>query len=195
MVIEGRCGIAPDETSEAVKEELASWLKDLEYRDEWFKHHPAEIEWFGAQWLPNDLPDEHPLISALESSFEKMKGAKPVREASPWGTDGGLCEHAGQTPVIVFGPGEVKAAHQANEYIEIRALIDAVKIISLLSWNGAGRQMGVTELIKELRAEKGAAEIDADRFNERLRVIRYDGQITALIPAVLAEAKQEGAQR
>ncbi len=74
MVIEGRCGIAPDETSEAVKEELASWLKDLEYRDEWFKHHPAEIEWFGAQWLPNDLPDEHPLISALESSFEKMKG-------------------------------------------------------------------------------------------------------------------------
>lgn len=55
--------------------------------------------------------------------------------------------------------------------------------------------MGVTELIKELRAEKGAAEIDADRFNERLRVIRYDGQITALIPAVLAEAKQEGAQR
>ncbi len=55
--------------------------------------------------------------------------------------------------------------------------------------------MGVTELIKELRAEKGAAEIDADRFNERLRVIRYDGQITALIPAVLAEAKQEGAQK
>ncbi len=53
----------------------------------------------------------------------------------------------------------------------------------------------MTELIKELRAEKGAAEIDADRFNERLRVIRYDGQITALIPAVLAEAKQEGAQK
>ncbi|MDV5127150.1 putative beta-lysine N-acetyltransferase [Bacillus amyloliquefaciens] len=55
--------------------------------------------------------------------------------------------------------------------------------------------MGVTELIKELRAESGAAEIDADRFNERIRVIRYDGQITALIPAVLAEAKQEGAQK
>lgn len=138
VVIEGRCGIAPDEIPEAVKEELASWLKDLEYRDEWFKHYPAEIEWFGAQWLPNDLPDEHPLISALESSFEKMKGAKPVREASPWGTDGGLLQHAGQTPVIVFGPGEVKAAHQANEYIEIRALIDAVKIISLfiMEWCG-----------------------------------------------------------
>lgn len=34
--------------------------------------------------------------------------------------------------------GEVKAAHQANEYIEIRALIDAVKIISLfmMEWCG-----------------------------------------------------------
>lgn len=47
-------------------------------------------------------------------------------------------QHAGQTPVIVFGPGEVKAAHQANEYIEVRALIDAVKIISLfiMEWCG-----------------------------------------------------------
>lgn len=55
--------------------------------------------------------------------------------------------------------------------------------------------MGVTELIKELRAESGSAEIDADRFNERIRVIRYDGQLASLIPAVLAEAKQEEAQK
>ncbi|MED1226558.1 peptidase [Bacillus nakamurai] len=138
VTIEGRCGIAPNEKPEDVKEELTNWLKDLEYQDEWFKHHPVETEWFGAQWLPNDLKDGHPLISSLESSYEKIKEAKPVHEASPWGTDGGLLHHAGQTPVIVFGPGEVKAAHQANEYIEIRALIDAAKIISLfiMEWCG-----------------------------------------------------------
>lgn len=55
--------------------------------------------------------------------------------------------------------------------------------------------MGVAKLIKELRAESGSAEIDADRFNGRIRVIRYDGQPEVLIPAVLAEAKQEGAQK
>ncbi len=47
------------EKPEAVKLELENWLKDLEYHDEWFKRHPVQVEWFGAQWLPNDLPDDH----------------------------------------------------------------------------------------------------------------------------------------
>lgn len=80
-------------------------MKDLEYRDEWFKRHPVTVEWFGAQWLPNDLPDDHPLISVLQSAYQNETDRATI-EASPWGTDGGLLYHAGDTPVIVFGPGK-----------------------------------------------------------------------------------------
>ncbi|MCY8855680.1 peptidase [Bacillus atrophaeus] len=137
-VIQGRCGIAPHEKPEAVKEEMTNWLKDLEYRDEWFKRHPVKLEWYGAQWLPNDLPKDHDLVSVLQSSYEKIRHTEPVIEASPWGTDGGLLHHAAQTPVIVFGPGETKTAHQANEYIEIETLLESAKIISLfiMDWCG-----------------------------------------------------------
>ncbi|MCY8981129.1 MULTISPECIES: peptidase [Bacillus] len=138
VVIEGRCGIAPHEKPEAVKMELENWLKDLQYHDEWFKRHPIQVEWFGAQWLPNDLPDGHPLLSVLQSAYQKMKQTEPIIEASPWGTDGGLLYHAGDTPVIVFGPGETKTAHQANEYIEVEAMLESAKIIALfvMDWCG-----------------------------------------------------------
>lgn len=91
VVIEGRCGIAPHEKPEAVKLELENWLKDLEYHDEWFKRHPVQVEWFGAQWLPNDLPDDHPLISVLQSAYQKMKQTEPIIEASRGERMEGFC--------------------------------------------------------------------------------------------------------
>lgn len=74
----------------------------------------------------------------LQSAYQKMKQTEPIIEASPWGTDGGLLYHAGDTPVIVFGPGETKTAHQANEYIEVEAMIESAKIIALfvMDWCG-----------------------------------------------------------
>ncbi len=40
--------------------------------------------------------------------------------------------------MIVFGPGETKTAHQANEYIEVEAMIESAKIIALfvMDWCG-----------------------------------------------------------
>ncbi|QII49385.1 peptidase [Bacillus paralicheniformis] len=135
VTLEGRCGIAPNESPEAVQSEFENWLNDLQYHDEWFKHYPVDIEWFGAMWLPNDLAEDHELTKVLKSAYQTITAKDPLIEASPWATDGGILSHAGGTPVIVFGPGETKMAHQANEYIEKEALIQSAKIISLFIMN------------------------------------------------------------
>ncbi|MED4548809.1 M20/M25/M40 family metallo-hydrolase, partial [Bacillus licheniformis] len=75
------------------------------------------------------------LTKVLKSAYQTITAEAPLIEASPWATDGGLLSHAGGTPVIVFGPGETKMAHQANEYIEKDALIQSAKIISLFIMN------------------------------------------------------------
>jgi acetylornithine deacetylase len=136
VVIEGRCGVAPNEEMEQVKKEIEHSMKSLAKKDEWFIHHPVELEWYGAHWLPNDLNENHELVHALESSYETITKRKAIKEASPWGTDGGMLFHAGGIPTIVFGPGETKVAHYSNEFIEIEAIITSAKIISLflLDW-------------------------------------------------------------
>lgn len=44
----------------------------------------------------------------------------------------------GSTPVVVFGPGETKLAHDSNEYIEVDKMMDVAKIIALtiIEWCG-----------------------------------------------------------
>ncbi|WNB90240.1 peptidase [Bacillus sp. NEB1478] len=136
VLIEGRIGVAPHETLEAVKIELEEHLSAID--DSWIKDHPVMIEWFGAQWLPGSIDTTHPLMKTLIRNYEQVSGEKPIIEASPWGTDGGLLTQAGNTPSIVFGPGVTAVAHYPNEYIEIQKVLEAAEIIALTIYDWCG---------------------------------------------------------
>ncbi|WP_285766044.1 peptidase [Peribacillus sp. SI8-4] len=138
-VLEGRLGIAPTETMEDAQRSLIQRIKAINEGDEWFKEKPIAVEWFGARWLPGSLETEHPLMRTIGTYYEKVKGEKPIVEASPWATDGGYLSTVGSTPVVVFGPGETKLAHDSNEYIEVDKMMEAAEIIALtiIDWCGA----------------------------------------------------------
>ncbi|MFF2286721.1 peptidase [Peribacillus butanolivorans] len=141
-VLEGRFGIAPTETMEAAQRSLMQCIEALNQTDAWFKEKPIELEWFGARWLPGSLELEHPLMKTLGAYYEKVMGEQPLVEASPWATDGGYLSSVGLTPVVVFGPGETKLAHDSNEYIEVDKMMDVAKIIALtiIEWCGVEEQ-------------------------------------------------------
>ncbi|KFN16282.1 peptidase [Bacillus pseudomycoides] len=136
LILEGRCGVAPNETMEAVKEEFENWIGQLKNVDPWFEEYPVEVEWFGARWVPGELDEEHALITTLQDNFAQIEERSPIIEASPWGTDGGLFTQIAEIPTIIFGPGETKVAHYPNEYIEVDKMIAAAKVIActLLDW-------------------------------------------------------------
>jgi acetylornithine deacetylase len=136
VLLEGRIGVAPHETLEEVKRELECYLSNIQ--DNWLLEHPVSVEWFGAQWLPGSIDTDHPLMNLLIKNYEQIKKEKPVIEASPWGTDGGLLSQAGDTPAIVFGPGVTAVAHYPNEYIEISKIIEAAEIIALTIYDWCG---------------------------------------------------------
>jgi acetylornithine deacetylase len=135
-IIEGRMGVAPNETQENAKIEMLNEINHLCEEDLWLKENPPVLEWFGASWLPGDLDPEHELIEVLSASFINVKDSAPLIEASPWATDGGILSKVGGVPVVVFGPGVTETAHQANEYIRLEDVFEAAEIIalSLLRW-------------------------------------------------------------
>jgi len=137
-IIEGRMGVAPNETQDNAKLEMQKALSSLCAEDPWLKENVAELEWFGASWLPGDLDPDHELIHVLAQSYKNVKHSMPLIEASPWATDGGILSKVGGVPVIVFGPGVTETAHQANEYIRLEDVFDAAEIIALtlLEWCG-----------------------------------------------------------
>lgn len=141
-IIEGRMGVAPEETIQEAKQEMENCLAELNVQDEWLKDHPLKIEWFGGRWLPGSLETDHPLIHTLTESFIEITGQQPTIEASPWGTDGGILSTIGHTPVVVFGPGTTEVAHDANEYIILENMFVASEIIalSLIKWCGVDEE-------------------------------------------------------
>lgn len=141
-IIEGRMGVAPNETIQNAKVEMEACLAGLSEKDEWFRHHPARIEWFGGSWLPGNIDEGHPLIGSLSGSYQKVKGTSPVIEASPWGTDGGILSTVGDTPTVVFGPGTTEAAHDSDEYIVLENVFEAAEIIAMtiMDWCGVAEE-------------------------------------------------------
>jgi acetylornithine deacetylase len=130
-VIEGRMGVAPEESMELAQKEMENCLAQLSQYDSWFLENSPLVEWFGARWLPGSIEDSHPLQKFLSESFREVKKEDPVIEASPWGTDGGILSNVGDVPVVVFGPGITEVAHDANEYIVLEEMFLASEIIAL----------------------------------------------------------------
>ncbi len=138
VVIEGRIGVAPEEEMDAVRKELQECVLEVSQSDAWLKDHPARVEFFGAQWVPNTLDARHAFAEAIKKSYHEVY-QKPVRiEASPWGTDGGLLAKVGGIATLVIGPGETKVAHYSDEYIEINEMTRAAKVFArtLIDWCG-----------------------------------------------------------
>ncbi|WNS73894.1 peptidase [Bacillus sp. DTU_2020_1000418_1_SI_GHA_SEK_038] len=142
-VIEGRMGVAPHEKMEEAEQELEAALAEVARKDDWLSENPPKIEWFGGRWLPGNLEENHSLMETISEAFERVTTTKPIIEASPWGTDGGILSVVGNTPVVVFGPGVTAAAHDANEYITIDEMFEAAEIIalSIISWCGVNEEI------------------------------------------------------
>ena len=50
---------------------------------------------------------------------EAVTGRRPALLGEPYGADMRLFVNVGGTPCVIFGPGDVKVAHSADEYVPL----------------------------------------------------------------------------
>lgn len=130
-VLEGRYGLGIGEDVAAAQAELEDAVKAFCAADPWLRANPATVEWWGARYLPAEIPADHPLVETLVSSGRDISGfATPVR-GMPYGADMHLLVHQGHTPTVIFGPGDVRDAHVPDEYVEIAELETCTRMLVL----------------------------------------------------------------
>jgi acetylornithine deacetylase len=134
-VLEGRYGLMPGQSMDEAIEEFEMCMANLSLRNAWFQKHPARVEWFGARWLPNELPVTHPWYQVW-SDLPAREGR--TIQAAPWGTDGGWLVALGQIPVMVYGPGRMEQAHQMDEWIGVQELLLSIEemALAICAWCG-----------------------------------------------------------
>lgn len=131
LELEGRYGIAPDEDLDSARAEFERAVAEASAGDEWLAAHPPTVEWWGGQFLPGRTDADHPIVARVASALAAASARDVVVRGMPYGCDMGLTTRLGRIPTVVFGPGDVRSAHQADEHVPVADLVDCARTIAL----------------------------------------------------------------
>ena len=140
LVVEGRYGVAVDEDPEDARRSFENAVQRAAVADPWLREHPPRIEWWGGQFHPASIPVNHPLPQTLGQSFAEVSGSPAVLEGMTYGSDMRLLIHAGKTPALLFGPGDVRQAHRPDESVALSDLRTTVRTLALTALRFCGTE-------------------------------------------------------
>lgn len=135
----GRYGVAPGEDVAAARQEFVAAVAQAAESDPWLRAHPPLVEWWGGQLEPASIPTDHPLVEMVTGALAAT-GTAPRLEGMTYGADMWLLAKEGQTPALLFGPGDVRRAHAPDEFVPLAHLEATVRALALaaLRFCGAG---------------------------------------------------------
>ena len=138
VIVEGRYGVFPGESSEAAREVFAEVIHDVASHDPWLRENPPVLEWFEGQFESGETDVKEPIIGLLAESHRDIVGSKPKLNGVPYGSDLRLFTNHGKIPAVLYGPGNVAHAHTVNEFISLEEVVTCTKVLALTIYRTCG---------------------------------------------------------
>ncbi len=131
----------PDDDCATAKAEIEQRIRMAAEMDPWLRAHPPVVEW-KLEWEPYALADDHPSLDLLERAHERaVVGTRLEGPARRHGF-AGVCDatwyEARGIPSVVYGPGDLRLAHAADESVAVDETVAACKALALFAaaWCG-----------------------------------------------------------
>jgi len=125
----------PGEQYERILHEYEDALAELKAKDPEFKctMKVMDVSVMKKGYIHEamEIEGNHPLVTALVQASEIAAGRTPEKTFFPAWSDGGLLDSYGDIQTIVFGPGDLEAAHSKDEFISIKQLVPSALIYAL----------------------------------------------------------------
>jgi acetylornithine deacetylase len=116
---DGRYGVRLGQTEAEAEAELRACIAAACAEDDFLREHPATVEITGGRFGSARVASDHPLPVGLADAAETVMGRRPVLLGEPYGADMRLFVNVADTPCVIFGPGDVKVAHSADEHVRL----------------------------------------------------------------------------
>ncbi len=138
LQVEGRFGVLPGESTRVAREALAIALASAAANDPWLSEHPPQLEWFEGQFESGQTPQDSPIVRTIAESHATTFGTAPVVQGVTYGSDLRLFTNHGNTPAVLYGPGNIFDAHTVNEHVELEEVLAATKVLAFIvtQWCG-----------------------------------------------------------
>lgn len=131
LTFEGRYGIPVGANIAQARRRFEETIAKAAHADTWLKTHPPTLNWWGGQFEPASIPTNHPIVQTVSSAFKHITKTPAQLEGMPYGADMRLLVNIGQTPTVMFGPGNVRQAHRPDEFVPIDELVTATRTLAL----------------------------------------------------------------
>ena len=116
---EGRYGVKLGQTWRDAERDLLRCIDDANASDPFLRDHPATVELVGGKFSSSQVPADHPLPVGLATVARAVLGREPPMTGEPYGADMRLLVNEGRTPTVIFGPGDKRVAHSADEWVSV----------------------------------------------------------------------------
>jgi acetylornithine deacetylase len=138
LVCEGRFGVAVGENLTVARQSFAERLHQAAQASPWLRNHPPTLEWWGGQFAPAHIHTDHPVVDLVASAYTAISGDPARLEGMTYGADMRLLVNDGNTPTVMFGPGDVRNAHRPDEYVPLADLEVVTRSLALaiVRWCG-----------------------------------------------------------
>ncbi len=119
LAAEGRYGVRLGQDCSGAEAELRSAVKTAGERHDFLSTHPVMVEVWGGRFDSAAVPIDHPLPTGLAAAAEAVTGRRPELVGVPYGADMRLLINVGDIPTVMFGPGDARTAHAADESVSL----------------------------------------------------------------------------
>jgi acetylornithine deacetylase len=130
VVAEGRYGVKLGQTWRDAEADLRACIDAACAADPFLSEHPVGLELTGGKFSSSRVPADHPLPLSVAAAAESVLGRRPALLGEPYGADMRLLVSEGATPTVIFGPGDVKVAHSADEYVSLAEVADCARVLA-----------------------------------------------------------------
>jgi acetylornithine deacetylase len=138
LKFEGRYGIAVDEDTAVARRLLEETVAQAAQADPWLRNHAPLVEWWGGQFGSAGIAVDHLLVTTVSTAYSDISGLMARLAGMTYGADMRLLVNEGHTPTVLFGPGDVRKAHQPDEYVPIAELEVATRTLALTALRFCG---------------------------------------------------------
>ena len=130
VVAYGRYGVRLGQTPNDAEADLRAAIAEACAADDFLAEHPATVEITGGRFGSARVAADHELPVVLAEVAASVMGRRPALVGEPYGADMQMFINHGDTPCVIFGPGDVRVAHSADEFVPLDEVETCARVLA-----------------------------------------------------------------
>jgi acetylornithine deacetylase len=127
---DGRYGVRLGQDCDGAGADLRAAITAAWQADEWLSQFPVQLETWGGRFDSSFVDPDHPLPVSIAAAHLGETGVRPDFVGVPYGADMRLLINQGNTPTVMYGPGDVRVAHAADEHVPLAEVATCAEVLA-----------------------------------------------------------------